>query len=124
MSELLERLRKERGYTLPVHEAMDRVAPDLLRRYLDLSGYLLFDDKPHDLDLKTRYLVLVGITTAVRGDVEGVEWSGKRAMECGATEAEVEEAMSLAMLPAGVPAFEAAARAWRNVREGGTTLEH
>jgi alkylhydroperoxidase/carboxymuconolactone decarboxylase family protein YurZ len=123
MSELLDRLKHERGYVLPVHEAMDRVSPELLRRYLDLSGYLLFDREPRALDLKTRYLVLVGITTAVRGDAEGIEWSGRRALENGASVQEVEEAMALAMLPAGVPAYEEAARAWRHVREEGGLLK-
>jgi hypothetical protein len=60
------------------------------------------------LDLKTRYLVLIGVTTAVKGDPEGMEWSVVRALNAGATWDEVREAAFMAALPAGIPSFEKA----------------
>lgn len=105
----LGRIRERRGFTLPVHELMNRVDPEILRRYDELAGYLLFGPEPRALDLKTRYLVLVGITTATRGDGDGIRWSARRAKECGATDDEVLEAVVLAGLPAGIPAVEEAA---------------
>ncbi len=96
---------------------MDQVDPEILRLYRELSAHVLFGAAPRALDLKTRYLVLVGITTAVRGDPEGIKWSSRRAIENGATEREVLEAMVLAMLPAGIPALEEAAKVWETVRE-------
>ena len=70
------------------------------------------------LDLKTRFLVLLGITTAVKGDREGIEWSAVRAMRAGATWDEVREAAFLAALPAGIPAFENACRVFKEMGEG------
>ena len=116
--QVLDEIRKRRGFTLPLHELMADVDVEILRRYNDLAGYVIFDPKPRALDLKTRFLVLVGITTAVKGDPEGVEWSTRKAMEYGATEREVLEAILLAGLPAGSPAVEFAARAFTEAKEG------
>jgi len=107
--ETLERLRRERGHVLPVHEMLNAVHPSVLDDYVRLSKNLLFADEPHSLDLKTRYLVLVGITTAVGGDPDGIVWSSRRARENGATDAEIIEAACLAALPGGMPVVEAAA---------------
>lgn len=106
VNEALVKLKKSRGHVLPVHRLMAEFEPSLLARYMELSQYLLFEEKQHALDLKTRFLVLVGITTAVKGDPEGVEWSSARAVKYGATREEVAEAALLAMLPSGVPAVE------------------
>lgn len=108
---LLGEIRARRGFTLPVHELMAEVDPEILRRYNELAGYLLFGPEPRALDLKTRYLVLVGITTAVRGDADGIKWSARRAKEFGATDEEILEAVVLAGLPGGIPAVEEAALA-------------
>lgn len=107
---VLKSLRKSRGHVLPVHELMAALEPKLLQQYMELSQYLLFEETEHALDLKTRFLVLVGITTAVKGDPEGVDWSSARAMKYGASREEVAEAALLAMLPAGVPAVEKVSR--------------
>jgi len=116
--QVLDEIRKRRGFTLPLHELMADVDVEILRRYNDLAGYVIFDPEPRALDLKTRFLVLVGITTAVKGDREGVEWSTRMAMEYGATEREVLEAIVLAGLPAGSPAVEFASRAYTEAKEG------
>jgi alkylhydroperoxidase/carboxymuconolactone decarboxylase family protein YurZ len=106
--EVLARIKSRRGYLLPVHELMAEVDVDLLARYDALASELLFGEDPRALDLKTRYLVLVGITTAVRGDPEGIVWSAQRAMKHGATRREVLEAIMLVSLPGGVPCVEEA----------------
>jgi hypothetical protein len=61
---------------------------------------------------------MVGITTAVKGDREGIEWASLRAVQNGATWQEVYEAAFLAGLPAGFPAFEAAARVFQDLKKG------
>jgi len=106
--EILDSIRSRRGYLLPVHQLMGDVDPQLLKKYDDLASDLLFSDTPRALDLKTRFLVLVGITTAVRGDPEGIVWSAQRAMKHGATKREVLEAILLVALPGGVPCVEEA----------------
>lgn len=115
----LAKIRAVRGYTLPLHEFMAEANPEFLRRYGELASFALFGPQEgRALDLKTRFLVLVGITTAVKGDREGVEWAAKRAMDNGATEKEVLEAAFLAGLPAGFPAFEGFCRAYREMKQG------
>ena len=116
--EALDEVRARRGFTLPLHEVMAAVDPEILKRYNALASYLIFGPEPRHLDLKTRFLVMVGITTAVKGDREGVEWSSKRAMDNGATEEEVLEAMILAGLPAGMPSVEGAATGFAEMLEG------
>lgn len=117
-SEALAAVRARRGFVLPVHRLLDRLDPEVLRRYDSLASYVIRDDAVKALDLKTRYLVMVGVTTAVNGDAEGIEWSVAGAMGHGASEEEVLEAMTLAMLPAGVPALEKAAHVWERLHDG------
>jgi len=115
----LAKIRAVRGYTLPLHEIMAEANPEFLRRYGAFASFVLFG--PGDgraLDLKTRFLVLVGITAAVKGDREGIEWASARAIQNGATWQEVYEAAFLAGLPAGMPAFEGACRAFREMQKG------
>ena len=114
----LQRVRAQRGYVLPIHEVMAELDPEILRLYGDLSSYLLFDGASKALDVKTRALVLVGITTAVRGDSEGIHTNAQRALAAGASDQEVLEAIMLAALPAGIPAVEEAAKAWKQLKAG------
>jgi len=110
----LDKIRKVRGYTLPVHDVLADLNPEFLRRYGDLASMVLFGPpEGRALDLKTRFLVLIGVTTAVKGDPEGMEWSVVRAMKAGATWDEVREAAFLAALPAGIPAFEKACHTFK-----------
>ncbi|GAB3463021.1 carboxymuconolactone decarboxylase family protein [Actinophytocola sediminis] len=104
----LEKVKAKRGFLLPVHQLMAEVDPQILHKYDELASDLLFADAPRALDLKTRYLVLVGITTAVKGDPDGIVWSGRRAMQEGASRREVLEAILLSALPGGVPTVEEA----------------
>ncbi|MFT4726456.1 MAG: alkylhydroperoxidase/carboxymuconolactone decarboxylase family protein YurZ [Granulosicoccus sp.] len=120
----LEKIRSVRGYTLPVHQYLARLDPEMLKRYGDLASYTLFGDaEGRPMDLKTRFLVLVGVTTACKGDREGVEWAAVRAIQNGATWNEVYEAAFMAALPAGIPAFEASCRAFDAMKAGDTWVD-
>lgn len=115
----LDKIRAVRGYTLPLHEMLAELNPELLKRYGNLASYALFgEEEGRALDLKTRFLVLVGVTTAVKGDREGIEWAAARAVKNGATWHEVYEAAFMAALPAGIPAFEGACRVFKELQEG------
>lgn len=115
----LDKIRVVRGYTLPLHDALAELDPEMLRRYGDLASYTLFGDADgRPMDLKTRFLVLVGVTTAVKGDREGIEWAAVRAIQNGATWREVYEAAFMAALPAGIPAFEATCKALVEMKKG------
>lgn len=115
----LDKIRQVRGYTLPVHDALAELNPEFLKRYGALASYTIFGDaEGRALDLKTRFLVMVGVTTAVKGDREGVEWAATRAVQNGATWDEVMEAAFMAALPAGIPAFEAFCKAMLEMKAG------
>lgn len=115
----LDKIRQVRGYTLPLHDALAETNPEFLRRYGALASYTLFGEaEGRHLDLKTRFLVLVGVTTAVKGDREGVEWAAVRAVHNGATWDEVYEAAFMAALPAGIPAFEGFCKAMKEMKAG------
>jgi alkylhydroperoxidase/carboxymuconolactone decarboxylase family protein YurZ len=120
----LDKIRAVRGYTLPLHDALAELDPEMLRRYGDLASYTLFGDpEGRPMDLKTRFLVLVGVTTAVKGDREGIEWAAVRAIQNGATWKEVYEAAFMAALPAGIPAFEATCKALAEMKKGETWVD-
>lgn len=103
---------------LPLFSMLRTVDPNIERLFAEYLNYTIFSERPLALDLKTRYLVLAGITTAVRGDREGIQWSTQLAMKHGATEPEVMEAISLANLPAGTPSIEYAATVWAEMKSG------
>ncbi len=115
----LDKMREARGYTLPFHEVLAETNPEFLKRYGQFATYTLFGGEDgRALDLKTRFLVLVGVTTAVKGDREGIEFAASRAVQYGATWNEVYEAAFMAALPAGIPAFESACRTFQDMKEG------
>lgn len=105
-------------FDLPLFEMLRTVDPNIVDMFKQYVDYTIFTERPLALDLKTRYLLLVGITTAVRGDREGIEWSSQLAMKYGASETEVLEAISLANLPAGTPSIEYAADVWYQMKQG------
>jgi alkylhydroperoxidase/carboxymuconolactone decarboxylase family protein YurZ len=120
-----QRRQREQGgeekmdtFDLPLFELLRSVDPNIQKMFEEFLNYTIFHERPLALDLKTRYLLLVGITTAVRGDREGIEWSSQLAMKYGATEREVLEAISLTNLPAGTPAMEYAADVWYQMKRG------
>jgi alkylhydroperoxidase/carboxymuconolactone decarboxylase family protein YurZ len=106
------------AFDLPLFELLRNVDPNIKKMFEEYLNYTIFHERPLALDLKTRYLLLVGITTAVRGDREGIEWSSQLAIKYGATEREVLEAISLTNLPAGTPAMEYAADVWYQMKRG------
>ena len=111
------------AFDLPLFELLRNVDPVIKKMFEEYLDYTIFHERPLALDLKTRYLLLVGITTAVRGDREGIEWSSQLAIKYGATEREVLEAISLTNLPAGTPAMEYAADVWYQMKRGDARVQ-
>ena len=113
--ELLSRLQAKRGYLLAFHELLAEHLPGLLERYDDYyTGTWL---EQNVLDSKTKELVAIGIHAAVL-EPEGLEIHMRRAVEAGATEAEIVESFALAAIPAGAYSMVVAADVWKRLREG------
>lgn len=111
------------AFDLPLFEMLRTVDPNIVEMFQEYLNYTIFKERPLALDLRTKYLILVGITTAVRGDREGIEWSSQLAMKYGASEREVLEAISLANLPAGTPSIEYAADVWYQMKQGDARVQ-
>ena len=111
------------AFDLPLFEMLRTVDPNIVDMFQQYLNYTIFTERPLALDLKTKYLILVGITTAVRGDREGIEWSSQLAQKYGASEPEVLEAISLANLPAGTPSIEYAADVWYQMKQGDARVQ-
>ena len=113
--ELLARMREKRGYVLAFHELLAEHLPDVLDTYDAYYSSTWLTENV--LDARTKELVAIGIHTAVL-EREGLEIHMKRAVEAGATEAEIVEAFVLAAIPAGTYGLVIAAETWKRVRAG------
>lgn len=112
---LLAGMRAKRGYVLGFHELLAEHLPDVLEAYD--AYYTRTWLTENVLDARTKELVAIGIHAAVL-EREGLEIHMKRAVEAGATEAEIVEAFLLAAIPAGHYGMVVAADVWKRVRDG------
>ena len=111
---LLNRLRAKRGYLLPFHRLLAENAPDTLEIYDKFYSQVWLTDNV--LDRRVKELVAIGIHAAVL-EREGLEIHMKRAVEAGATEAEIVEAIALAGIPAGMYSVVVASDVWMRLKE-------
>ena len=109
---LLERIRSKRGYLLPFHRLLAEHAPDTLESYDAFYSQVWF--QRNVLDPRVKELIAVGIHTAIL-EREGLEIHLKRALDAGATEAEIVEAMTLAGIPAGMYTVLVGSQVWDRV---------
>jgi alkylhydroperoxidase/carboxymuconolactone decarboxylase family protein YurZ len=95
-------MRRERGYLYPEWEWVAREAPDFLSAYDELYRRALASDAR--LPVKYRERVALGIL-AFRGEAQGCVNHIRRALEHGATRAEVLGALEAPMVPGGALTF-------------------
>jgi alkylhydroperoxidase/carboxymuconolactone decarboxylase family protein YurZ len=106
---------KDRGYIYPEWELVAREDPDFMESYNQYYRDALARDT--GLPIKYRELVALGIL-AYRGVWEGALINHiKRAIEHGATKAEVIGALEAAAIPGGAPTFVTGIRALIKVEE-------
>ncbi len=110
---LLKKLRAKRGYLLSFHELLATHMPDVLEKYDEHYTQVWLTDNV--LDKRTKELVAVGIHAAVL-EREGLEIHMRRAVQAGATEAEIVEALSLAGIPAGMYSVVVASDVWTKLK--------
>jgi alkylhydroperoxidase/carboxymuconolactone decarboxylase family protein YurZ len=116
-----ERLRaealKDRGYVYPEWELVSHADPDFMESYNQYYRDALARDS--GLPIKYREMVALGVL-CFRGAGEGALVNHiKRAMEHGATQAEVIGALEAAAIPGGAPTFLTGIRALLKTLEGG-----
>lgn len=111
--ELLQRIRQMRGYVLPMHEVLARDDPVFLEGYEALYGAAMRQDSP--LPRKVRELIFVGVTIALGSPERVVAGHIRRALEHGASEAEVLSAVELTTLSFAARALAAGAVPYQQV---------
>jgi len=95
---LLAAMRRDRGYLYPEWELAARESPDFVAAYNDLYRRALATDAR--LPVKYRELVALGIL-AFRGEPQGLIYHIRRALQHGATRAEVLGAIEATVVPGG-----------------------
>jgi alkylhydroperoxidase/carboxymuconolactone decarboxylase family protein YurZ len=96
---ILEKVRKERGYIHPSREILCQRDPHYLEIYHSLYTHVM--KKNRRLPLKVKEMIIVGINAAANYE-EGLRVHIRAALEAGAKEDEVFEAIEAASLPAGI----------------------
>lgn len=118
---ILEKVRRERGYIHPSREIIFERDPHYLELYHELFTHVI--KKRNALSTKVKELIIVGINAATNYE-EGLGVHIRAALEAGASEEEIFEAIETASLPAGIHTMTYSLPIFREVceeyRRGGT----
>lgn len=96
---ILDKVRKERGYLHPSREVLCERDPRYLEVYHHLFTHVMKENRK--LSLKVKEMIIAAINAATNYE-EGLRVHVRAALEAGATEDEVFEAIEVASLPAGI----------------------
>lgn len=118
---ILEKVRRERGYIHPSREIIYERDPHYLELYHQLFTHVI--KERNALSTKVKELIIVGINAATNYE-EGLSVHIRAALEAGASEEEIFEAIETASLPAGIHTMTYSLPTFRKVcgeyRRGGT----
>lgn len=92
---LLQGIRENRGYVMPMHEVLAERHPAFLAAY-DAMFRAAIDDSP--LEPKVRELIVMALDVAIGVSEKAVRGHARKAMAKGASQAEVLGAIELATL--------------------------
>lgn len=99
--EILEKMREDRGYTLPEWEYAARLDPDFFEAFSKLYPVTFKDGKA--LPAKMRELIHIAIICYRGLAIPAIVAHMKRALSLGATKQEILEALETAMNSSGTP---------------------
>lgn len=117
--EFLEAQASNRGYTLEMHRIMAEADLEWARKYGAFIEATYTGQRT--LDRKTKELLQIVVEAALRADVEQIQAHVRLALQEGATEREVLEALQAVIAPMGALAFRRGLQAW--ARETGRLPE-
>ncbi len=109
----IDEMAKKRGYVLDYHKVMAAQDFEVLQAANGIvdAAYL----KQRTLDRKTKELIFVVSLTVMRASKGHIKSHINAALEAGATEEEVLEAIEISIPEAGIVAFQTGFEAWREV---------
>jgi alkylhydroperoxidase/carboxymuconolactone decarboxylase family protein YurZ len=120
--EILEKVKKERGYIHPSRRILSEKDPDYLEIYHRLFTHVMKDRE--QLPLKVKEMIIAAVNAATNYE-EGLRVHIRAALEAGAKEEEVFEAIEVASLPAGIhtitysmPIFAEVCKEFRGKKRG------
>ena len=116
----LDEMVEARGYVLDYHKVLAARDFDALKAFNGLIEAVYL--KERTLDRRTKELLFVLSLTVMRSDKAHIKSHIRAALDAGATEGEVLEAIELALPEAGIVAFQHGFDAWKAVT-GATGLE-
>jgi alkylhydroperoxidase/carboxymuconolactone decarboxylase family protein YurZ len=94
--QLLEQIQANRGYVLPMHRVLAEHHPEFLAGYDQMFTAAMSPDSP--LSASVRELIVMAVDIAVGVAPNVVRGHARKAMQLGATEAQVLAAIELATL--------------------------
>ena len=106
----LDKILKDRGYILEMHEIMVEADLDWVKAYDPFIEATYTGQRT--LDRKTKELLQIVVEAALRADVEHIQAHVRVALENGATPQEILEAMESVVMPMGMLAFRRGLQAW------------
>ncbi|MYU21996.1 carboxymuconolactone decarboxylase family protein [Streptomyces sp. SID8352] len=111
--EYIDEMARSRGYVLNYHKVMAKQDFDVLKAANGLvsAAYL----KQRTLDRKTKELIFICSLTVLRASKGHIQSHIRVALESGATEQEILEAIEIALPEAGIVAFQDGFEAWREL---------
>ncbi len=118
--EYLNDLVEKRGYVLDYHKVLAEQDFDALKAFNGLIETVYLNERL--LDRKTKELLFVLSLTVMRSEKAHIKSHIQAALTAGATEGEILEALELALLEAGIVAFQHGFDAWKEVT-GATGIE-
>lgn len=98
----LEEMKEKRGYLLNGHVLLSKYDPKVLKAYDKYYSTIVLDNSL--LDRKTKELLIISVLAA-RGLFEPLAIHARRAIEAGAKDKEIVEALEIAGLYAGAPSM-------------------
>ena len=113
--EYLDGLVRARGYVLDYHKVLVEKDLDALRAINSLIEAVYL--KERHLDRKTKELLFVLSLTVMRSEKEHIKSHIRAALDAGASEEEVLEAIEISLPEAGVVAFQHGFDAWKDVTD-------
>lgn len=109
----LDEMVRKRGYVLDYHKVLAGQDFEVLKSFNALLDTVYLKERL--LDRKTKELLFVLSLTVMRSEKGHIKSHIRAALDAGATEGEVLEAIELALPEAGVVVFQHGFDAWREV---------
>jgi len=110
---LIQKLKKERNWSLNYHRLLLDTDPEILEKWDDLYSTAKFHER--FISAREREIMELGINAVLKWDM-GLQIHLKKAVDLGVTEQEIMEVFSLIAMTAGIPCMMFAANVYAEMK--------